>query len=850
MTSEVADPPCKPGREPALKPTAAGGARRPRTSTRFACLALFVLPAVLALACYYAPLSGPDRSAWDLVGDAKFYAYQLAHASEVGGRWWKLGEDPWVGRPYPSLAAKHPGVYEGLDVLLLSSLTANWLDPQANLHLMVLLVLSFNGWVAGWMTYRLTGRLFWAAMSEALITVNVSTAFRFDMQPHLIKYGWALLAAYAMGRYLEQPAPRRGAWLGLALAVVLQSSFYFGFLLGLAMGCVWLVYLTAGRLTLRHCAAAGVAGVTAAVAGAVFTAPVWLASRQALLADEQYFQRLRSETWSFGSQLWQYCVTPAGSYSDRFLQALGANRWTFIETWHYLGVTVLLAFTAYALARFRGARIHLTQPPLLPVLLGLTAVLTVLSLSGGPSAALFDLTPMFRCYGRAGCLVTALASVAAPVIWHALTASLEPRRRAAVCVALVALLGYEDYCLARWMDRPREEQHPAWVAWLAVQPANVRAAVFADPETAVWEVLWQWDPLAQRLWHRHATLNGGEFALLNADLRQLGCSFWRINADGLRFVTSLGYETLVFHQRYIQDNPWIDDLAWLDDVTTLGEWRVYRANAQTPRLSTITLAELLTRPDGDPPARVPVGALLTDCFRLTEPVIVDAGAPLRLIWATPEGDRLGTAAPALFQHVLSPDWPAYHIQAPMHPGTYQLQFLDANDRVLGAKSYVVDAELQTAVQTLAQRVPTVSKLTLGPAQCKDPMRLRIQNTTPYFIEAHRFDPKQKGSSRYHVGLWTAGPGEFHLIVRPVAKPPGGKPTDSTIPASSVAVPLPHDLPPYGHLEVAVVLPSQNDANELAEVEVSAVFHQVPCAFAASTQADVRLELVPSRVARN
>ncbi|HEV3003314.1 MAG TPA: hypothetical protein VGX78_02590 [Pirellulales bacterium] len=834
MSCEVSEPACRHALPPSANPPARHVARPSKTRFRLAGLGLAFLPALLALACYYAPLARNGASPWDLHGDGRFYAYQLARAHEAGGRWWQLGEDPWVGQPYPSVAAKHPGVYEGLDVLLLSSLTGGWLSAPANLHLMVLVVLSFNGWVAGWMTYRLTGRLFWAAMAMALITVNVSTAYRFNTQLHLIKYGWVLIAAWAMWRCLELPSPRRGAWLGLAVALVLQSSFYFAFLSGLALAGWWLVTLAAGRLTRRHWQAAGFAALTASTAGAVFTAPVWLTARQALLADEQYFHRLRIETWIYGSQLWHYCVTPTTSYSHRFLQALGANQWTFLETWHYPGLTVLLALAVYAVARLRGWRIVVAQPRCLHFLLGLMALLIVLSLAGGPSAALFDLFPGFRCYGRAGCLAMALASVATPVIWHSVTSLLRPGWRAVASLALVTLLGCESYRLARWFNQGPDEQHPAWARWLAEQAPGVRAAVFIRyPEG--WEAMWHWDALNQRMLHRQATLNGGEFALLNADLKQLGCSFWQINADGLRFVVSLGYETLVFHQEYLRENAWIEKLDWLDYVATAGEWRVYRANAQTQRFPTVTLGELMARQDGDAPLRLPAGALITDSFELAEPVVVGASLPVRLMWATAEGKRVGKAVPALFQHLLTPHWPAYHVQAPMQGGSYQLLFLDADDHALGVKAYQVDTALQTARQALGERALSVNAVDLDGTERIGPVHLRIENTTPFYIESHRFDPQQKGRSRFHVGLSTPGPYELHLTIQETASG-GPKPAPLT-------VPLPRDLPPNGHLELVLPPAGPGGATEPTSAQMLGDFHQARFEVVPTGQADIRLERV-------
>ena len=80
--------------------------------------------------------------------DARFYVYQLHRMGELRGRWWELGSDALVGRPYPTAAAKHPGIYEGLDLLLPSAVTSRFLDPVANyLALLTLALPATAGWL-------------------------------------------------------------------------------------------------------------------------------------------------------------------------------------------------------------------------------------------------------------------------------------------------------------------------------------------------------------------------------------------------------------------------------------------------------------------------------------------------------------------------------------------------------------------------------------------------------------------------------------------------------------------------------------------------------------------------------
>ncbi len=806
-----------------------------------ACAALALLPSALGVAFYDLPLILQGRSALELNGDGRFYAYQLAHAHELRGRWWLLGEDALVGKPYASAAAKHPGVYEGLDVLLVSSLTARWLSPAANLHAMTLLVLSFNGWVAGWITYRVTQRRFWAAVSIALITLNMSTAMRFSNQLHLIKYGWVLIAVWAMWRLLKAPSLATGAWLGLSVALVLQSSFYFGYFIGLALAAAWAGCAIAGSIRRRHWTPSIIAALTAALAGAAFTAPVWLTSRNTLLAGDQYFQRLRIETSLYGSQLWHYCITPAGRYTRRILDAWGANPWLFFESWHYLGMTVLVALVIYGSGRMRKGNLGPQESRFLRLAVGLIGLLLVLSLAGGPSIVLFDLFPQFRCYGRAGCLVVALSSVAAPIIWHGFTASWPAPRRGALQWALLGVLAWEGYSIATLYIRPAEKQHPAWAAWLARQPADVRAAVFMRYEGRLWEDMWHWDALNQSLLHRHPTLNGAEFALLNADLRQLGCSYWQINVDGLRFIVSLGYDTLVFHDDYLRDHAWIQDLPWLDKQTCFEPWHVFRASGRAPRFPVASLPQLLSRQEPEC-LRVPPGAVITDHLGTPETCILPENTHVRLAWATRDGNRLTQGAPALFQHVLTPHWPAFHIESPKEPGAYQLLFLDSDDRVLGARSYQVDAALQTVENAHAQTTLSINNLSLNEADLSKPLVLRIENTTPFYMESHRFDRRQRSPTRYHVALSAPGPGELHLETPEPTPPRGAATSSATVVPFAAVVPLPRDLPPHGHIDVVLPASFLSSLGE-ASAELRGAFHQAPRKLAQQGDADLRLRRI-------
>lgn len=179
---------------------------------------------------------------------------------------------------------------------------------------------------------------------------------------HLLHFGWVLLAAYAYSRFLDTPTPRRGLLLGLAAALVLQSSFYFGYFLVLGLGLLALGEIIAGRLGRRHVASAMVATLTFALLGAALTSPVWTIARRAALVD-QYFHRQGSETWKFGSDLVQYVLSPLIGKVYALFQRRRPN--DFWESWHYPGLVILAAAGAVIVARLRGRALGGADPRLL-----------------------------------------------------------------------------------------------------------------------------------------------------------------------------------------------------------------------------------------------------------------------------------------------------------------------------------------------------------------------------------------------------------------------------------------------------------------------------------------------------
>ena len=190
---------------------------------------LLVFPLVLALIGYYraqlagAPLPRPQ-------GDTAFYAYQLKRAAECQGRWWQVAADHRLGHPYPSEFAKHPGLYEGVDLMLLAAPFAGAVSAAWAYHLTALVAILVNGWVAAWIVHRMTRSILWALVAVTLITLNESVAVRLIAHLHLFKFGWVILAVWAFAAFLSRPVWWRGLILGSTVALALPGFVLPGFL--------------------------------------------------------------------------------------------------------------------------------------------------------------------------------------------------------------------------------------------------------------------------------------------------------------------------------------------------------------------------------------------------------------------------------------------------------------------------------------------------------------------------------------------------------------------------------------------------------------------------------------------
>jgi hypothetical protein len=597
---------------PAAKADAVSGTQS--AGLRWACrLGLVLLPVLLAFGFFYRPLWA-DGLPLPTGGDSDFYVYQTARMADLDGRWWQLGTDPLLGQPFPTMAAKHPGLYEGVDLLLVSAVSARVLHPVVNYHALIILVLAVNGWVAAWMVLHLTRSYGWAALAVVLVTLNMSNDLRVSEHLHLFRYGWILLTVWAFARYLDAPSRGRGMVLGLAAALLFASSFYLAFFLALGLGVWWAGLLVARRLRRAHYTAAVVAGLALGVVGGALTFPVWLGYNRGNPGAEEYVRRPPEDVWVYASDLWQYVVSPAWQLGGREIAdgllpiapyaesdevaALLINEVPTRaeevneplarkphEGWNYPGLVVLAAVVLYVVGRLRGWALCPADPRLLDCLMGLSAVMVILSLRGGPAVLLYGLAPPLRCYGRAGLIAVALWSVAAPVILCGVARSFPGQvGRAAVLVAALAVALYEGNQFKDRLFYARDKLHqevPAWVGWLAEQPPDVRLAVYPVAATNPYNrdnpAQDDWHFLYYRTLHRHATLNGADLRLLRPELERRHARWQDLGPAGLPYMASLGYTTLAFQDDRDHQLPrWIDGRADLAEVAALDGWRIYR----------------------------------------------------------------------------------------------------------------------------------------------------------------------------------------------------------------------------------------------------------------------------------
>ncbi len=821
-------------------------------------IVLAVLPIVLATLGYYrAQLLGSALPRPQ--GDAAFYAYQLRRVAECHGAWWKIADDQRLGAPYPSEFAKHPGLFEGVELMLLASLVAVHLSAAWTYHIAAIATLAANGWVAAWVVKKYTRSTLWAAVAVGMITLNESVAARIPVHLHLFKFGWIVLAVWLFSEFMRTLDWRRGALLGLAAALVLQSSFYLGYFTALGLAGWYLIELAAGRV--RRAALAGtlVAAAVFVATAAVLCFPV-VANYSPIAGSDQYFQRNWAETWVYGSEIWKYFVPKHSWLRANYFRDLRHKipAPPLDEGWNFPGFAIVLAVSVVLFARLRGSPLCKRLDGFVWIALGLMAVWSLLSLSGGPSALLFHAAPSFRCYGRAGLLVVAIGSVVAPIVFNELVRGCRrPRVGVLLTIGLVGLAASDAYRAAMTFPGwPAASAKPEWVDWLREQPNNRRLAVFMthppipatlDETTAENEPFYWWG-VSSLEWlpeHRHRTLAGATFSLVEGDLRLLGGSYDRINPAGLRFIASLGYTDFAIDGGYLAKSPWIADLPWLDRVECRGDWVIYRSNDLLTRLPKTPFDALLSRrSDQEATRTAPLGCWITGSWPIDEDTIVDEGDWAFLVWRDSQGRDRSPLQLALYQHVFGPSIPAFTIRTPAEPGSYRLVVLDRDRRNRASFDYRIVAGLAVSQPRFPAKRPsaTVHTTVVAAPAAADPRAISgwdvtLTNASSTYIQAQVARQHLSANAQAHPGLRSAWlrAGDGGMVLKLVGSSPA-----ANLPVAEWEVPVPEDLPPGGRLTIR--LPADRVPGQWSgqTFEIVPSFKGVGHALASKESADIMI----------
>jgi hypothetical protein len=737
------------------------------------------LPLLLLFGFFYGPVLHRGRPL-GLSLDSRYFEYQVARVADLEGRWWKLATDEPVGRPYPSAMARLPQLYEGVDLFAINTLLARVLrtTPETNYYLLVGLVVCLNGWVAAWVAWRMTHSVACAALATALIILNGPTAVRMGAHLHYFKHAWSLLALLAFCRYLDRPTQWSGLLLAAAALLVLEGCFYMGYFAAVVFGTWWLAALVAGRIGRRHILPTVVAVAVLAILVPAFTFPVWTVARNNPLSADLFHRDLR-DTWVYGSQVWHYLVSHQWSIAKTFdpLQ----KQWP-LEGWNYPGIAMLGAALAYVVCRLRRIPLAPGHERLLDRGFGVVAGLVVLSLAGGVSTILILIEPNFRAYGRAGVMAIGIWAVMAAVVIHGLVLRVRSRTlRWALSLAIVGIVAYDGHIAAAEFE-PNAGPMPAWVGWLARQPADVHAAPFPEnlPDS------WNWDYAFYHQLHHHETLLGAETNILAEDLALVGANRSLMNPRALELAISFGYDTLIFDPAYLRTNPWVTGVPWLYPVETLEDgWVVYRAGGDAPRFARLELRELLARYGGYTDLTdVPAASWISDDFDVPGPTVITDRSWAWLEWVDEAGRAVRRPAVGLLQRYLTPSLPAYTILTPKRPGWYRLRFLDGDSRVLAERRYHVTDRLQTGGTTAAIVARGARGSTVDAARrAADGGLVVVENHSPYYLQVHTRRPTALAWRRLQPSIGVPSAGSVYLDARV-----------SGTANAVVHVLLPHDLP--------------------------------------------------------
>ena len=542
-------------------------------------------------------------------GDAAFYTVQTWRTGKLlQGRWWKQIQPLGGPQDYPPDSTRLPHVFEGVDTMLLSAVTCLFLpdipdlshntptrselpghpvlmDPDQNIfqgglsapilnfNILSVLVLLINGWVFGGYLYAVTSRLWPALLAQILITLNWSTAFQFNTHLNWYKHAWILIVVITAFRLWETPSARRAVFFGLATAGLIQSSWYFTYLLMLAFFLAGGILVACKVLQRTHIPGLIISILVAGIVGGLLTFPYWAQKHG---QQEQFKKRdLRDLIW-FSSEPSHYLLPlwsqPGKLYHEARVRysPLASDK----EIWHYPGIVILLSMIAYGAWVLRRHQTTDRDQQRLDFLALMISLLVFVSLSGGISIIMFKFAPQFRVYGRAGTIAVGLSALMVPLFLHrclnAIHCSLLRRGVISLCFVVALFDGWWCYQAVTPPKFDKSLNLPGWVPWLAQQDKSQKAVILPIvPEDYTQSYWW--------IFHRHDVLNTCDVRPFQREVEQIDAPDPQTISPALiEILKKHGYRFMIVQNQLWKQFPWMDKPGVLTKIQDGLTWRVYQ----------------------------------------------------------------------------------------------------------------------------------------------------------------------------------------------------------------------------------------------------------------------------------
>ena len=278
-----------------------------------------------------------------------------------------------------------------------------------------------------------------AAAAAAIVYAFCPYFFAHTAHIQLLMGGGIPIALLLVHRLADTPTVRRGAALGLALAVQALACAYYGIFAGLMVGYAAL-FLAVSRSRLRD-RTYWIALATGAAVSVAIVVPFFIPF---LGVQESGFHRTLEESRRYAATLADYTISPA--HAHQWLRNLSAR----FGRWHEplfpgaLALLLGLAGLAVAAARPRTSPGAVSDRETV-FLYGSLGLLTVWA-SFGPAAglytALFETVPLFA-FLRAPSRFGVVLPLVLGVLGSLALARVTPRARAPVALAVAALAAWE-----------------------------------------------------------------------------------------------------------------------------------------------------------------------------------------------------------------------------------------------------------------------------------------------------------------------------------------------------------------------------------------------------------------------